>query len=234
MYLDIVLGKFFSKSSPARRRGVDGVVDGDLAVCVVQPRVNILAAALEDLLPQHYRCRRGIGEEVVLRHLASGDCCPAVVAEVKDASLDAQPRVTVRELHIDTHSSKGDKEDSSPLEIPRERDANVSAGEKSTRSTLNRLLSFPQIVCLEITTQHNSGECIRFATRRQSDHDDCDPARVEQPPRHCAVQLGRSHVVRVRGHIVDAVNKGGALAAVSWRVGRNLGRAVDVVSVDCL
>jgi len=41
---------------------------------------------------------------------------------------------------------------------------------------------------------------------------------MEQPARHCAVQLGRSPV-RVLWHIVDAVDEGTALAAVSRGVG---------------
>lgn len=51
--------------APARRR-VDCVVYGDLTVFMVEPRVNVLAAPLEDLLPQNDGSRGGVGEEVVL------------------------------------------------------------------------------------------------------------------------------------------------------------------------
>lgn len=77
---------------------------------------------------------------------------------------------------------------------------------------------------------HWLGEAVRFAARRQPDHDDRNPAGVEKPPRHCAIQLRGGHVIPVRRDIVDAVDKGGASATVPWRVGRDFGRTTDIVS----
>jgi hypothetical protein len=51
---------------------------------------------------------------------------------------------------------------------------------------------------------------------------------VEQASRHGAVQLSRCHVALVLSDIVDAVNEGRTLAAVSRSVGRNLGRTGTV------
>lgn len=66
---------------------------------------------------------------------------------------------------------------------------------------------------------------LRFATCRWAYHDDGDSSGMEQSARHGTVKLGRSHILVFR-NIVNAVDKGRALAAVPGRVGRNLGRSV--------
>lgn len=102
-----MLGEFFCEGSPPDGYGVDGIVNGNLAVFMVQPRVDIFAAALEDLLTQHDRSWRRIWEKVIFRNLSPGDGCPAVIAEVEDACLDAQPG-TVRECVVREGNNKGD------------------------------------------------------------------------------------------------------------------------------
>lgn len=104
-HLNIVLGQFLGEGAAPARRRVDRVVDGDLAVFVIQPCVNVLAALFQYLLPENDGRGRGIGEEVVVGDGALGaNGGAAVVAEVEDASLDAEP-----------------------LQVPCERDADVAA-----------------------------------------------------------------------------------------------------------
>jgi len=45
-----MLAKLFGQRPAATGRGVDGVIDGDLAILVVEPSVDVLAALLQDLL----------------------------------------------------------------------------------------------------------------------------------------------------------------------------------------
>lgn len=105
--LNIVLSKLLCKSSPGCCRRVHRVVYGDLAIFMVQPRIDVLAAALQNLLPQHNGCRRSVGEEVVFGHGASRDRRAAVVAQMKDACFDAQPRVEVRKRRREGKTRRG-------------------------------------------------------------------------------------------------------------------------------
>ena len=90
--LDIVLGKLLSKRTTATGGRVDRVVDGDLAVFMIQPSVDVLTALLENLLAEDDGRRGGVGEEVVFRnHTTGADGGSAVVTKMKDASLDAEP-----------------------------------------------------------------------------------------------------------------------------------------------
>ena len=47
---------------------------------------------------------------------------------------------------------------------------------------------------------------LRLASSRQADHNNGNTTRVEKTTTHCAVKLGRSHVLIV-GDIVDAINE---------------------------
>ena len=90
-HLNIMLGKLPGQGDTAARSRVDGIVDGDLAVLVVQPGIDVLPALLEDLLTEHDRRRRCIWVEIILRHMASLSSGSAVVAQVEDPGLDAKP-----------------------------------------------------------------------------------------------------------------------------------------------
>ncbi len=88
-YLDVMLGQFLCQGAATACCRVDSVVDGDLAVLVVEPAVNVLATLFQDLLTKDDRFRRGVWEEVVFRNGAfwtnSGS---SIVAQVEDARLD--------------------------------------------------------------------------------------------------------------------------------------------------
>jgi len=90
-HLDIVLGKLLGQGASTSRGGIDCVIDGDLAVLMVEPAVDVLATPLQDLLAKHDRSRRRVGKEVVFRDIASRDSGTTVVSQMEDARLDAQP-----------------------------------------------------------------------------------------------------------------------------------------------
>jgi hypothetical protein len=57
--LNIMLCELLRQRSSAGRKGVDGVVDSNLAVFVIQKMIDVLSAFLEDLLSKEdRRCRR--------------------------------------------------------------------------------------------------------------------------------------------------------------------------------
>lgn len=87
-----MLGKLFhQRPTPARSR-IDGVINSNLAVLVIEPGIYVLSTLLEDLLPQDDRLGSGIREEVVFRYGATrADRGSAVVPQVKDPSLHAEP-----------------------------------------------------------------------------------------------------------------------------------------------
>jgi hypothetical protein len=90
--LYIVLLEFLGKRSASTSEGINRVVDGNLAILMVQPGVDVFSALLENLLTKHDRGRGSINEEVVLWHVhfrAHG--CSAVVTKMEDPSLDTQP-----------------------------------------------------------------------------------------------------------------------------------------------
>lgn len=51
---------------------------------------------------------------------------------------------------------------------------------------------------------------------------------MEQSAGHGAIELGWSHIPLIVANIVDAIDKGRALASIARRVGRNLGGAGTV------
>ena len=79
-HLDIVLSELLGQSEAAISRGVDGIVNRDLAILVVQPGIDVLPALLEDLLAEHEGSRGRVWIEVVLRNLTPFDTSAAVVA----------------------------------------------------------------------------------------------------------------------------------------------------------
>jgi hypothetical protein len=94
--LDIMLGELLSQRTTAAGGLVDGIVDGDLAVLVIQPGVDVLATLLENLLAEDDGGGGCVGEEVVLGDdTARADCGAAVVAEMEDAGLDTEPGESV-------------------------------------------------------------------------------------------------------------------------------------------
>lgn len=87
-----MLSELLGKRATATGGGIDGIVDGDLTIFMVQPGVDIFPALLEDLLAKDDRCRSGVGEEVVFRYdAARSNSGTAIIAEMEDPSLDAEP-----------------------------------------------------------------------------------------------------------------------------------------------
>lgn len=84
--------ELLGQGSPASSSGVHSVIDGDLAILVVKPCIDVFAAFLENLLTQHDGRRRGIWEEIVLWHVATRtNRGTAIVSKMEDASLDSEP-----------------------------------------------------------------------------------------------------------------------------------------------
>lgn len=96
-HLNIMFRKFLGQGDTAARSRIDGVVDGNLAVLVVQPGINVLSALLEDLLAEHNRSRRGIWVKIILWDMATLSSGPAVVTQVEDPGLDAKPATNEHE-----------------------------------------------------------------------------------------------------------------------------------------
>lgn len=102
-----MLREFLGQSTTTSSSGVHGVVDGNLAVLMVQPGVNIFATLLEDLLSENNRLRRCVREEVVLGDnttLADGGA--AIITQMEDARLYAQPTGSFSKKYERTHQSK--------------------------------------------------------------------------------------------------------------------------------
>lgn len=91
-YLHVMLCKLSCKRSAAVRKLVNCIINGNLAVLMVKPIINIPPTLLEDLLPQE-NCGRGcMYEEIVLWHIyARSKGCTAIVSQMEDPGLDAQP-----------------------------------------------------------------------------------------------------------------------------------------------
>lgn len=87
--LDIVLCELLGQGAAAAGCLVNSIVYGYLSVFVVQPRVYVLPALLQDFLAEHDRSRRCVWEKIVQRHLAAWTYrSTTVITEVKDAGLD--------------------------------------------------------------------------------------------------------------------------------------------------
>jgi len=67
--LNIVLGKLLRQGSPTACKRIDGIVDSDLAILMIEPGINIFTALLQDLLTKHDRRSGSIDEEVVVWHI---------------------------------------------------------------------------------------------------------------------------------------------------------------------
>lgn len=95
-YLHVVLGELFRKRAATCSGRVHSVVDGNLAILVVEPSIYVLATFFENLLTKHHRRRRRVGEEVVLGNTtARTNRCATIVSEMEDPSLDTEPRGVV-------------------------------------------------------------------------------------------------------------------------------------------
>jgi len=93
-HLNVMLGELLCERPTRTGRGIDCIVDGHLAILVVQPGVDILPALLQDLLPEYDGRGGGIREEVVFGYLTSfADRCATVVSKMEDTGLDTQPAV---------------------------------------------------------------------------------------------------------------------------------------------
>lgn len=53
-YLDVVFGKLLRKRAPSRGGRVHSVVYRNLAILVIKPSVDVLAAFLQNLLTKHH------------------------------------------------------------------------------------------------------------------------------------------------------------------------------------
>ena len=85
-------GEFLGKISPATDGWIHGVVDGNLAVLMVKPRINVLSTFFEDFLPENHGWRRCVWEEIILRDVAMiANGRSSVVTEMEDAGLDTEP-----------------------------------------------------------------------------------------------------------------------------------------------
>ena len=104
-YLNVVLCELFGQGASSICGRVYCVVDRHLSVIVVQPRVNVLAAFLQDLLAQNDRCRRCVWKEVIVRNRAiRTNSCSTVVSKVKDARFHTEP--TQISYHRDTNMTE--------------------------------------------------------------------------------------------------------------------------------
>lgn len=51
--LDVMLREFFSKRSTTHSERIDGIVDRNLAVLMVEPGIDVFTTLLEDFLAKH-------------------------------------------------------------------------------------------------------------------------------------------------------------------------------------
>jgi hypothetical protein len=88
--LNTMFGKFLGERPAAHGDGVDGVVDGHLAVVVLQKVVYILPALGQNLVPQQHRLGGGVQEEIVVRHVLSwAQRRTPIITQVEYMSFDA-------------------------------------------------------------------------------------------------------------------------------------------------
>ena len=107
-YLYIMFCKLLRQLPAAFGKGIDGIVDGNLALLVVQEVIQIHAAFLEDRLAQLDRfgrsCKKSasharrlwagptVNEEVVVGDVVAGSHVGApIIPEVERAGLDSEP-----------------------------------------------------------------------------------------------------------------------------------------------
>lgn len=96
-HLNVMVGKLLGQGETAVRSGIYSIVDGNLAVLVVQPSVDVFPALLENFLAEQDRSWRRIRKKVILRDMASLNRGPAVVTQMEDPGLDAKP--TTNQCH---------------------------------------------------------------------------------------------------------------------------------------
>ena len=86
-----MLGKLSVKRVASLGQWVDGVINSDLTILVVEPLIDVLAALLQDFLSEQYRLGRGVSEEVILRNVSVFHGSTSIISQVENSSLDAQP-----------------------------------------------------------------------------------------------------------------------------------------------
>lgn len=87
-----MLGEFPSKRGASTREGIHSIVNGNLAILVIEEKVDVFATLSEDFLAKHDRGSGCIDEEVIIGDFGMRwQSCPTIIAQVKDTSLDAQP-----------------------------------------------------------------------------------------------------------------------------------------------
>jgi hypothetical protein len=92
-YLNIVFTELFSKRFTSSSKWIDGIVYRDLAILMIQPTVNILAALFQNLLTKENGGSRGIYKEVVFWHVdVWAHCGTTIVTKVEDPGLDTKPK----------------------------------------------------------------------------------------------------------------------------------------------
>ncbi len=85
-----MLGQFLCQRAATACSRVHGVVNGDLAVLMVEPAVNVLATLFQDFLTKNNRFRRGVWEKIIFRNGAfRTNGGSSIVSKVEDARLDA-------------------------------------------------------------------------------------------------------------------------------------------------
>lgn len=87
-----MLGQFLCQGAATACSRVYCVVNGDLAVFVVEPAVDVLATLFQNFLTKNDRFRRGVWKKVILWNSAfRANGGSSVVSEVEDARLDTKP-----------------------------------------------------------------------------------------------------------------------------------------------
>lgn len=183
---------------------------------MVEPGIYVLATLLQNLLSQHNRGRRRVGEEVVFRHaLARANSSPTIISQMEYASLDTQPGLIISIIFL----SRGAYSQVAGAYLPRQ----VASHRHADVPRIPSVVPSPDDH--DIGGQHSS----RLSTCWKADHDNRYSTRVEQPSGHGAVELGRGQTL-VLWHIVDGIDEGRALATVPRCICRNLGRSGAQVS----
>lgn len=87
-----MLLKLLGKRSTSSGEWVDCIIDRNLAILMVQPGVDILAAFLNNLLAKNDGLSGSIDEKVVFWHIdVWSHSSTAIVTEMEDPSLDTKP-----------------------------------------------------------------------------------------------------------------------------------------------
>ena len=119
-HLNIMLGELLVKRPTSSSERINGIVDRNLAILMVQPSIDILAALLEYLLAKQNGRGGRVDKEVVLGDVdVWAHCSATIVTEMENPGLDTKPE----KLRVNTRV----RSVTLPLEITAERDRDVAA-----------------------------------------------------------------------------------------------------------